>query len=58
MVPARALRNVMAHDMVLFGAPASSVWNDDDGRRPSGTRPAAPMMSMASSVSTRWYSLQ
>ena len=48
----------MAHDALEFGAPASSVWNADDGGRPVGTIASAPRMSTASSVATRWYSLQ
>src|SRR6056297_472878 len=35
IVPARALRKVLTHDLDEFAAPGSSVWNADDGGRPS-----------------------
>ena len=58
MVPALALRNVPTQLHDELGAPASSVWNALDGRRPVGVIAYGPRMSTESSVTTLWYSLQ
>jgi hypothetical protein len=51
--------NTSIHELVVLGAPGSSVRNALGGRRPpSRTSPAGPRIRMARHAATLWYSLQ
>ena len=57
-MPARALKNVPTQLALSFGAPGTSVWNDDAGQRPLGRHRVGAEDVDGQLGDLLWYSLQ